>query len=102
MIKRRRRLGVAVWRDVLARFAASGLTAVAFCERERIGLQSLYRWRSKLGQSVDQPAVRTTVPAVNTANPATGFLDLGSLNPHSRLELRLDFGGGMILQIARS
>jgi hypothetical protein len=102
MIKRRRRLGVAVWRDVLARFAASGLTAQVFSEREKVGLQSLYRWRSKLGQSVDQPSVRTTVPAAIAAKSGDGFLDLGSLNPHSRLELRLDFGGGVILQIARS
>lgn len=97
MIKRRR-LGAAVWRELLAQFTASGLSAVAFCEREKISPQSLYRWRSKLGQSTGRPVVRKAAPVASTAS---SFLDLGSLNTHSRIDLRLDFGAGVILQISR-
>jgi transposase-like protein len=98
MIKRRRRLGAAVWRELLARFTASGLSAVAFCEREKISPQSLYRWRAKLGQSTERPIARDAAPV---AGAAGSFLDLGSLNTHSRMDLRLDFGAGVILQISR-
>jgi hypothetical protein len=96
---RRRRRGAAAWRGVLARFAASGLTAVAFCEREGVSSKSLYRWRSRLGSAPDQLPARKVVGVTNTV---AGFVDLGTLSsPHSRLELRVDLGGGVILQIAR-
>jgi hypothetical protein len=96
---RRRRRGTAAWRGVLARFEVSGLKAVAFCEREGIGSKSLYRWRSTLGREAEQPSARKAVGAANTG---AGFLDLGPLRRESsRVELRLDLGGGEILQIAR-
>jgi transposase-like protein len=95
---RRRRRSAAAWRAVLERFEASGLTTVAFCEREGIGSKSLYRWRSRLGSARELPAPRQAVGATNTA----GFVDLGTLSSRSsRVELRLDLGGGVILQIAR-
>ena len=95
---RRGRRGAAAWRAVLERFEASGLTAVAFCEREGIGSKSLYRWRSRLGSARELPASGQAVGARNRA----GFVDLGTLSSRSsRVELRLDLGGGVILQIAR-
>jgi transposase-like protein len=101
-MNKRRRLGEAVWRELTARFSASGLSASAFCAREKISPQSLYRWRSKLAQAADAPVVRTAVPV---ARPASGFLDLGNMSAPApapaRIELRLDLGGGVILQIAR-
>ncbi len=97
-VVRRRRRSAAAWRAVLERFEASGLTTVAFCEREGIGSKSLYRWRSRLGSARELPAARQAVGAPNTA----GFVDLGTLGSRSsRVELRLDLGGGVILQIAR-
>jgi hypothetical protein len=95
---RRRRRGATAWRALLERFEASGLTAVQFCEREGISSKSLYRWRSRLSGAGELAAARQAVGAPNT----TGFVDLGRLGSRSsRVELRLDLGGGVILQIAR-
>lgn len=94
----RRRRSAAVWRAVLERFEASGLPTVEFCEREGISSKSLYRWRCRLGSAGELPASEQAVGARNTA----GFVDLGRLGSRSsRVELRLDLGGGVILQIAR-
>lgn len=95
-MSKRRRWGAAVWRDLVARFSASGLSVTAFCAREKISPQSLYRWRAKLAVS----ALPAPVPVANVTD---GFLDLGSVTSPSqaRVELRLDLGGGVILQIAR-
>ena len=46
-----RRRSAKAWRRMLARFEESGLTAVAFCEREGISSKSFYRWRLRLGGS---------------------------------------------------
>jgi putative transposase len=96
---RRRRRTATAWRAVLAGFAQSGLTALAFCEREGISRESFYRWRSKLTISPDQPPVRKETGVTSTA---AGFIDLGALRPgSSRLELRLDLGGGVRVHLVR-
>ena len=60
--------------------------------------QSFYRWRLRLG-GVDQSLVANAAGARNTAG---GFIDLGALAPgRSRMELRLDLGGGMQLHLLR-
>ena len=74
-----RRRSAKAWRRMLARFEASGLTAVAFCEREGISSKSFYRWRLRLGEWINrwwptQPGARNT---------AGGFIDLGALAPGS-------------------
>jgi putative transposase len=96
---RQGRLSAKAWRGILARFEESGLTAVAFCEREGISCKSLYRWRSRLGSTSDQPVAPN---AASVTNSAAGFIDLGALRTvSSRLELRLDLGGGVLLHLAR-
>jgi len=95
----RRRRTAASWHAVFARFAESGLTALAFCEREGISRESFYRWRSKLAISADPPPVHEDARATSTA---AGFIDLGALRGgSSRLELRLDLGGGVLLHLVR-
>jgi putative transposase len=91
---KRRRLSADAWRAALARFAESGLTVQAFCQREAINITSFYRWRSMLNgaQDASSPIAKTT----------TGFVDLGTLSGSaSRLELRLDLGGGVLLHLVR-
>ena len=93
-----RRRSAKAWRRMLARFEESGLTAVAFCEREGISGKSFYRWRLRLG-GVDQSLVANAAEARKAAG---GFIDLGALGPgSSRMELRLDLGGGMQLHLLR-
>jgi hypothetical protein len=38
------------WGALLSRFARSGLSVEAFCQREAIGVASFYRWRGLLGE----------------------------------------------------
>jgi len=49
---KRKRLGEAAWRELLARFAASGLSAAAFCRREAISAASFYRKRPPTSPSL--------------------------------------------------
>lgn len=96
---RRERRGADGWREVLERFAQSGLTARAFCDREGISTASFYRWRSLLKGS--QQTLRSQKPPM-VADPAAGFVDLGALSPSSpRFEVRLDLGGGVLLHLVR-
>lgn len=37
-----------IWAERLRRYRNSGLTVAAFCERERVSVQSFYYWRRKL------------------------------------------------------
>ena len=36
------------WRGVLAKFEASGLSALAFCQQERVSPSAFTRWRQEL------------------------------------------------------
>jgi hypothetical protein len=38
-----------IWSGRMRRYANSGLTVAAFCERERVSVPSFYYWRRKLG-----------------------------------------------------
>lgn len=96
---RRERRGADGWREVLERFAQSGLTARTFCDREGISTASFYRWRSLLKGSPQRP--RSQKPSM-VADPAAGFVDLGALSTSgSRFEVRLDLGGGVLLHLVR-
>jgi hypothetical protein len=107
--QRRRRLDAGTWREVLERFAAAGTTVDKFCECERVSTSSFYRWRERLGPSGMQPVVahrEQRSDGVSVPPLAAKFIDLGSLAGSSRstgsaLELRLDLGGGVVLQITR-
>lgn len=99
---KRRRLGAEAWRGMVKRFEGSGLSAEGFCQQEGISLASLYRWRLKFRQDASGESVKHADAAATPAE-AVEFVDLGALRPSSsRLELRLDFGGGVILQLSRS
>jgi hypothetical protein len=106
---RRRRLDTSGWREVMWRFGEAGATVTEFCAREGLNKSSFYRWRERLGSvgeardAVPQRSGRSDL-AVQPA--AAGFIDLGDLGGPPRdaragLELRLDLGGGVVLQISR-
>jgi hypothetical protein len=81
------------WRELVAGFEGSGQTVAAYCARSRISVGSFYRWRALL----DLP--ERAAPAVSTVP----FVDVGALGSGStgRLELRLELGHGIVLQLAR-
>jgi putative transposase len=95
---KQRRFNAKAWRALLARFEQSGLTAVAFCEREGVSSKSFHRWRTRLGAAGKAP----TRTAARKASLAPGFIDLGAVRGgSSRLDLRLDLGGGVLLHLVR-
>jgi putative transposase len=97
---RRQRQDASAWREILSRYAQSGLTVEAFCRGEGIGVWSLYRWRSRLGATARGTEVADVRPERDT--PSAGFIDLGALgSSRSRFEVRLDLGGGVLLHLVR-
>ncbi len=102
---RRQRRGAQAWRALLAQFAGSGLTVAAFCRRESVGTASFYRWRSQLAPA-SASAITVRSPVAQAAPHATAdFVDLGPLlttaSAPAHFELRLDLGGGLVLQLRR-
>ena len=104
-----------VWRNRLARFAASKLTVEAFCRRESVPVGTFYGWQARLRA---RDADVGTAPRTALALSPSPFLDLGSVNslasrtasagrdhaphhPHPSLDIRLDLGGGVVLHIVR-
>jgi len=83
------------WRALLAKFDGSGLGVGAFCRREAISAASLYRWRGLLSDG-GEAAVSHQAPA---------FVDLGMLHsapsPRPQIDLKLDFGDGLVLHLVR-
>jgi len=97
---KQRRYRAGTWREILRRFEDSGLGAAAFCARERVSVQSLRRWQSRLGGETEHALVAKTE---GLTDKTAEFIDLGALRSgEPRLEVRLELGGGVILSIARS
>ena len=105
---KRRRLSKQSWDVIMQRFEASSATVSEFCAREGLNTASFYRWRSLLGVGGErQVTACSKQPLAPSMQPgAASFIDLGNLASPARdaspgLELRLDLGGGLVLQIAR-
>jgi putative transposase len=109
--QRRRSLDAHSWRELLKRFEGAGKTVSEFCAREGVCVSSFYRWRSELRSHASRagalaPARHTPATKPMTVEPTGSFIDLGSLGRSAQsgvgaLELRLDLGGGVVLQIVR-
>jgi hypothetical protein len=89
------------WRQRLTRFAASDQQIKAFCQAEAVSEATFYRWRKQLAER-------------GGVMPAAGFIDVGVIPPApaaasmpgsasagATLEVRLDLGDGLVLQIVR-
>jgi len=94
-----RRRSVETWRELVARQSCSGLSVQAFCRQEGLNTWTFYGWRSRLREKT---AVAETTAVRGSTQTAAGFIDLGALSrSSSRCEIRLDLGGGMVLQVVR-
>ncbi len=106
MSGQRRQLDVQGWREVLRRFAAAATTVDAFCAREGLSSSSFYRWRERLRRD-STPAMAPRARANGIAVPArSGFIELGDLahaahRCEAGVHVRLELGGGLVLQITR-
>lgn len=110
--KQRRRLSVAQWREVLDRFEPGTQTVASFCAREGVCVASFHRWRARLaGQAAGAShGGRKAVAPSPVPHRSAGFVEIGPLTPTpppdptrtpAGLLLRLDLGGGLVLQISR-
>ena len=98
----RERRSESAWREIVSRQAESGLSVQAFCEHEGIKAASLYGWRSRLQQETQSKSPVARAPRKLQEKPAEEFIDLGTLSSsRSRFEVRLDLGGGVLLQLVR-
>jgi len=96
-IKRIRR-SESVWRELLARQAASGMSVAEFCRAEGMHPTVFRRWRSRLTSNGKS---RSAKPP-RAAKTVTPFIDIGAVaRDRSRFEVQLELGSGMILSIAR-
>lgn len=100
----RQRRSESAWREIVARQEQSGLTVTEFCEREGLKAASLYGWRVRLRQEATDkkasPRRSSRAPGEKTPEE---FIDLGAIGAgRSRFEVRLDLGGGVLLQLVRS
>jgi putative transposase len=92
--------GAGGWRELVARQASSGLSVPAFCRREGLNAWTFYGWRSRLRARVADRKPSGSRAAVEESR--AGFIDLGALGgASSRCEIRLDLGGGLVLQVVR-
>ncbi|GMV70137.1 MAG: hypothetical protein AMXMBFR76_25760 [Pseudomonadota bacterium] len=92
MAGKRMRRNAESWKTLLAKQVASGLSVAAFCARERLNAASFYQWRSRLGrEALGAP------PVPSAAGGA--FVDLGALGGSGRFELRIELGGGRVVQL---
>lgn len=86
------------WLTLLQKFAVSDVSIADFCRQEGISEGSFYRWRNLLttGQLRPRP-ITDEIP--------TSFIELGTLTPpaidSSRLDIRLELGGGVVLHLVR-
>jgi len=83
------------WQTLIRRFDLEQGSVTAFCIRESISEASFYRWRGLLASGASQRTPPTR---------PSEFLDLGPLrtqSPNTRLDLKLDLGGGLMLHLVR-
>lgn len=103
-LKKWRRLGERGWSEMLQRFDGAGVTVDEFCRREGVSKSSFARWRSMLAKAPSKPAGQPRGQPHATAM-ASRFVDLGALpgavDESGRLQLKIDLGGGLVLQLTR-
>jgi len=88
----------ATWREIFARHASSQMSVLEFCRSEGINPGVFQRWRSMLngGSAGEKSASRTVAKSV------TPFIDIGAVGAdRTRMEVRLELGGGVVLTVAR-
>ena len=94
-----KRRSAQAWREMVGRFGQSGLSEETFCEGEGINRKLFHRWRCKRSMA---PPRMAAAKAAAIPQATAGFVDLGALKGgDSRLEVRLDLGGGVQLHLVR-
>ena len=72
---------VQLWRERVARQAASGVSIRQFCDQERIPQATFYAWRRRLQVGAATPARQVTPPRTDSRRAATGSRRTGDFIP---------------------
>lgn len=101
------------WSDVMTQFGQSGQRVSAYCKQIGVSQANFYRWRAVL--SGNKPASIVAVAKRKSARVNHGFVDLGALGDGAemptkvdslaiseRINVRVELGGGVVLQITRN
>lgn len=101
----RRHLGAQAWREVFRRFDGSGESVVGFCKREGLNTSSFHRWRRRLATPTAAASTAQEPRQAARQSAVAKFIEMGSMGvanePAARLELRLELGAGLVLQLVR-
>ena len=101
------------WRDRLAHQQSSGQSIAGFCRKEGITEGQFYGWRSRLRKKealVILPITKEASPFIEIGSVKAGDIDQSTpptLSHHKKadssqsLEVRIDLGSGVVLQILR-
>ena len=107
---KRRRLGKQAWSEIMRRYEGAGTTVRQFCAHEGLSTQSFSRWRGRLAgeREIRTSTAQTSALIGQPRSEAASFIELGELpgaaapsQTGAGLELRLELGGGVVLQIVR-
>ena len=103
----RRHLSAQAWAEAFGRFDSSGESVTGFCKREGLHTSSFRRWQRRLASVAATPLTkqaREPREATRQASAAS-FIEVGAMGaasqPARRLEVRLELGGGVVLQLVR-
>jgi hypothetical protein len=87
------------WREVLARFDASGLSAAAFCRENALAESSFFSWRRRLAaRPAASPFVEAKVVAVPVVTRAAGVIDV-RLRGGRRVRVRRGFDRVLLAEV---
>lgn len=103
MPMRRVRRNEATWRELFRRQERSGLVTAQFCRREGINAGLFRRWRAVLSEPKRRVSGTKGSRSLESLVSKAPFIDLGALGSAggSRIDIRLELGGGIVLSIAR-
>ena len=89
--------GIEFWRAALDRHQASGLSQREFCEREGLALSTFALWSRRIRDEGDDDGSMRFVERRALASK----VGLSNVSNEPGLHVRLDLGGGLVLEIRR-
>ena len=92
-------LTVSVWRERLARFASSGLSVKAFCEREGVSPSNFHAWKRRLGSGREHAPSRPKAFGPQEGKPLFVPVALNGQTLAPDSERRITLPGGAVAHV---
>jgi putative transposase len=103
IMNRRKQRNRQEWKRIIGEHRRSGLTAVAFCRRKKVGLASFYRWRQRLSDGGEPKVESRTEPFIDMGRLEQKGVSAAEMSAGAAgdLVVTLDLGDGARLTIRR-